>query len=369
MDRITVTPSARTRVASRPASIHLYTWDTWRPINGAASFAVTHSFGSGTSAPLCFAEAVRCFKFVDAFVHHLVIFLDQSCLWLGSLMWVSVTAAASSGASDDGWWDMSSFWPDMIVGAGTGLLIGVLLSVFEWWRGNRSRRTALSDQQTRAAETAAQLLSPSFVYAGGGASSLVPSGARMESVSSLISGVPSGVGSRLVPGFEILSELSRTHSLLRATVENIATRVAEYEREAPTGRVAYGLYEAIGRAMTTGDQDFMGWWEIGSPPPADLAPVSAKLETDFDFRDDVRQYLYNRRLLDRGREGFLIAWGGTGARAHLATSLWLGNMVDGKHHWPNNLIEERRLRKAQKLAAAEAEREGAEYVSDARGGC
>ncbi|GAA1207328.1 hypothetical protein GCM10009587_05860 [Microbacterium maritypicum] len=284
-------------------------------------------------------------------------------------MWDSVIAAGSSGTSGGGWWDMSSFWPDMIVGAGTGLMIGVLLSAFEWWRGSRSRRTALSDQQTRAAETAAQLLSPSFVYAGVGADSLVPAGSRMESVSSLVSGVPSGVGSRLVPGFEILSELSRTHLLLKATVENLATRVAEYERGAPTGRVAAGLYDAIRSAIQTGDGYFMAWWDSGSTPPADLAPVAAKLEMDFEFREDVSQYLHNRRLLDHGREGFLMAWGGTGARAHLATMLWLGNMVDGKHHWPNNLIEERRLRKAQKVAAAEAEREAIEYVSGVRGGC
>lgn len=284
-------------------------------------------------------------------------------------MWNSAIVAASDEAAGDRWWDMSSFWPDMLVGAATALVIGLSLSGYEWWRAGRSRQAALSEQQSRAAEVAAQLLSPSFIYAGAGADALLPAGTRLQTVRTLVDGVPAGRGARLVPGFTVLSELSRTYAVTETIVENIRTRVDEYQRGESPRRVADRLYERINDLARREDLYLTGWWDTGSRPPADLAPLDSKLETDFNFMEDVSHYLYNRRLLDRGREGFLIAWTGTGSRSHEATMKWLSTMVDGKHHWPNNWVEEVRLRRAQARAAIAAEIEGDEYVSEVRGGC
>lgn len=218
-------------------------------------------------------------------------------------MWELVILAASEGSAD-GWWDMSSFFPDLIVGLATGAIVGLFVLFAERQLTSRSRRNRIADLQGLAVERARTVLRFGLRFRSIERSDLHLDPIQLDGLRTALRDVPAGEPADMVPGYHWATQTLDQGNDFEAIADAIDSRVADkWARKVDHIDVwiRMNILEMSTAPFQMHSERTWRWHPDHKPK------VTNAIENDDELLSLVTQYIWARRLMLANREGFLKA--------------------------------------------------------------
>lgn len=256
--------------------------------------------------------------------------------------------------------DWSSFFPDSIVGIGTGFIVAGAVLLAERIMSARARRLTITNAQGASVERARTLLQHEIRFRSAGIATLHPDMAQLDRLREVIKDVPVGIPLEHIVGFHWAERVVARVDEVESLADAISARIADHDRAAgPTAFLGNWLHKNVNeiaeRVPDAPDDWEWRWWEDESTKATDL------VEADAELRFLIDQYVRQRRLLHAYRKAFLTAdelW---------RSDAWVASLAAGKgapHNFVKGWWRERRRRRTVADAAQRAEATARDLITE-----
>lgn len=206
----------------------------------------------------------------------------------------------------EGWWNVETLGPDLLVGLATGGVVGLIVMRAERRISARTREREVADAQASVVERARNALLFEIRFPGDNVKSLHPDQSLLQRIVEDVAAIPSGTPAVHVPGFRWVSRLAGAVAELEDFADALDVRVADHDRNSGgAGILATWTNLNISDYAERPADDLEGWRWIWRDSPVPDPVFKTRVEEDRELWAMIVQYGKQRRLLRAYREAFL----------------------------------------------------------------